>query len=58
VDRVLAGREMSVAALVEEEVILTLPMAPKHAQCRAPAIEQGAEPSAFQALGALKRLNK
>jgi DUF177 domain-containing protein len=58
VDRVLAGREMSVAALVEEEVILDLPMAPKHAQCGAPAMERGAEPSAFQALGALKRLNK
>jgi DUF177 domain-containing protein len=58
VDRVVAGREMGVAALVEEEVILALPMAPKHAQCRAPAMERGAEPSAFQALGALKRLNK
>jgi uncharacterized protein len=59
VDRVVAGREMSVAALVEEEVILALPMAPKHAQCRVAAgAERGAEPSAFQALGALKRLNK
>lgn len=56
VERVLAGRDMSVAALVEEEVILALPMVPKHEQCRAATgAEEGAEPSAFQALAALKK---
>ena len=56
VDRVLAGREMSVAALVEDEVLLALPMAPKHEQCRPAArADEGAEPSAFQALAALKK---
>jgi uncharacterized protein len=56
VDRVVAGRDMSVAVLVEDEVILALPMVPKHAQCRAAAeAEGGAEPSAFQALAALKK---
>ena len=56
VDRVVAGRGMSVAVLVEDEVILALPMVPRHAQCRAAAeAEGGAEPSAFQALAALKK---
>jgi len=55
-ERVLAGRNMSVAALVEEEVILALPMVPKHEQCHAATgAEGGAEPSAFQALAALKK---
>jgi uncharacterized protein len=59
IERVVAGREMSVAALVEDEVILALPMVPKHAQCRAVAeAEGGAEPSAFQALAALKKSNR
>lgn len=56
IERVVAGRDMSVAVLVEDEVILALPMVPKHEQCRAAAgAEGGAEPSAFQALAALKK---
>ena len=59
IERTLAGDAMNVAALVEDEVILALPMAPKHEQCRAAAGSVGgAEPSAFQALAALKKLNK
>lgn len=56
IERVVAGREMSVAALVEDEVLLALPMAPKHGQCGA-AVELGANarPSAFEALAALKK---
>ncbi|MBE0626720.1 MAG: DUF177 domain-containing protein [Burkholderiales bacterium] len=56
VERVVAGREMKVAGLVEDEVILALPMVPKHEQCRA-AEESGggAKPSAFEALAALKK---
>jgi uncharacterized protein len=33
IDRVLASRRMDVALLVEDEVILALPMAPRHEQC-------------------------
>jgi uncharacterized protein len=59
IERVVAGREMSVAELVEEEVILALPMVPKHEHCLAASgAEQGAGPSAFQALAALKKLDK
>jgi uncharacterized protein len=56
VERVLAGREMSVAAMVEDEVILALPMVPKHDRCGV-AVELGAnaQTSAFQALAALKK---
>ncbi len=56
IERVVAGREMSVAALVEDEVLLALPMVPKHEQCSAaadPAASAGT--SAFQALAALKK---
>ena len=33
IDRVLASRRMDVAWLVEDEVILALPMAPRHERC-------------------------
>ena len=33
IDRVLASRRMDIAQLVEDEVILALPMAPRHAAC-------------------------
>jgi uncharacterized protein len=33
IDRVLASRHMDVASLVEDEVILALPMAPRHEDC-------------------------
>lgn len=59
IEGVVAGRDMSVAVLVEDELILALPMVPKHEQCRAAAeMEGGAEPSAFQALAALRTLNR
>ena len=35
IDRVLASRNMDVASLVEDEVILELPMAVRHEQCAA-----------------------
>jgi len=55
-DRVLVGREMSVAALVEDEVLLALPMVPKHERCSAAAdLGAKAQASAFQALAALKK---
>jgi uncharacterized protein len=56
VERVLADREMSVVALVEDEVLLALPMVPKHERCSAAAdLGGGARESAFQALAALRR---
>ena len=59
IDRVVAGREMSVAALVEDEVLLALPMVPKHEQCGAAAgFGGGAKPSAFQALAALRKMHR
>jgi uncharacterized protein len=59
IERVAAGREMSVAVLVEDEVLLALPMVPKHEQCSAAAgLGANAEPSAFQALAVLGKLNR
>jgi uncharacterized protein len=59
VDRVVASREMSLAELVEDEILLALPMVPRHAQCRmATEAEGGAGPSAFRALAALKKSNR
>jgi uncharacterized protein len=56
VERVVARREMSVVDLVEDEVLLALPMVPRHEQCIVAAeFEADAEPSAFQALAALKK---
>jgi uncharacterized protein len=59
VERVVASREMSVAALVEDEVLLALPMVPKHEQCGASSgLGAEARTSAFQALAALRNLNR
>lgn len=56
IERVVAGREMSVAVLVEDEVLLALPMVPKHEQCSTAAeSEANAKPSAFEVLAALKK---
>ncbi|HEY5292716.1 MAG TPA: YceD family protein [Burkholderiales bacterium] len=56
IERVMASRELSVAALVEDEVLLALPMVPKHEQCNAAAgLGAEAKPSAFQALAALRK---
>ena len=55
IERVVATRDMNIAVLVEDELILALPMVPKHEQCRAATeSDGGAKPSAFQALAALK----
>ena len=57
VDRVQASRSMAVDALVEDEVILALPMVPKHAQCAARAENEdsgGERASPFAALAALR----
>ena len=56
VDRVLATRAMSVAQLVEDEVLLALPMVPRHERCsaRMPA-GTGSNASPFSVLTELKR---
>ena len=55
-DAVEAGRALAVLSLVEEEVLLALPIAPRHEQCKPPSgstTENG--PSPFAALAALKK---
>lgn len=56
IDRVLAGDAMNVASLVEDEVLLALPMAAKHETCK-PAVggAVGAQRSAFAVLAGLKK---
>jgi len=66
VDRILAKRDTDVAALVEDEAILALPMIPRHEHCE--AAPEGARPSAigvgvaraspFGALAALRQGRK
>jgi len=56
-DRVLAGNAMDVCQLVEDEVLLALPMAPRHGRCDGK--RDGAEtgrPSPFAELAKLKRI--
>jgi uncharacterized protein len=57
VDRVLAAAAMPVTALVEDEILLALPMVPRHAECEAPARVEEAATSTFAALGALRRVH-
>lgn len=55
-DRVLAGKEMDVDALIEDEIILEIPMIPRHDVClttKALEVLEGASP--FGVLALLKR---
>ena len=55
-DAIAADRELAVLALVEDEVLLALPIAPRHERCESPladAAEHGSSP--FAALTALKK---
>jgi uncharacterized protein len=55
VDRVLAEKAMSVAALVEDEVILALPMVPRHERCdKEQAEKKAVRTSPFDVLAGLK----
>ena len=57
IDRVLAGKAMRVEQLVEDEVILALPMAPRHDQCgEARNDAETGRISPFAALAGLKRV--
>lgn len=56
-DRALAGNEMDVGRLVEDEVILALPMAPRHQKCGGDRDGTDAgRPSPFADLAKLKRM--
>jgi uncharacterized protein len=54
VDRVVASRRMDVAALVEDELLLALPMVALHEDCELSVEDAGSRASPFAALAALK----
>jgi uncharacterized protein len=58
-DAIPASRELSVLSLVEDEVLLTLPLVPRHADCLPPvgmeAADEKSEPSPFAVLAGLKK---
>jgi uncharacterized protein len=55
-DRVLAAKEMPVRDLIEDELVLALPYAPRHESCAArPARSAGANVSPFAGLRGLMR---
>jgi uncharacterized protein len=56
-DRVLAGKEMVLRDLVEDELILALPFAPRHAACEpgAPGVRKDGKVSPFSGLHSLLR---
>lgn len=55
-DAIEASREQSVLALIEDEVLLALPIVPKHEACEPPAaMNDEYEPSPFAALAKLKQ---
>jgi uncharacterized protein len=56
IDAIAAETALSVLELVEDEVLLALPIAPRHEECESPsasASEHGSSP--FSALAALKK---
>jgi uncharacterized protein len=55
-DAVAAEVEMAVWPLIEDEVLLALPIAPRHGECKSPApLSAGRERSPFAALEKLKK---
>jgi uncharacterized protein len=65
-DLLVSSRHFDLAALIEDEAIMALPLAPRHADCHPPALPAAAgdddptdadpvEPGAFAALEALRR---
>lgn len=55
VDRVLASRSMDIVELIEDELILVLPMVPMHEKCGNSAAAEMTKPSPFAALARLKK---
>lgn len=55
-DRVVAGKEMALRELIEDELILAVPYAPRHESCTAAGAQDGAEKvSPFAGLRGLMR---
>jgi uncharacterized protein len=55
-DAIAADKAQSLPALVEDEVMLALPLSPRHELCDQPAAAgEGGEPSPFAALAKLKK---
>lgn len=55
-DAIEATPDMDVAALVEDEIVLVAPIAPRHEQCEAPRPDGGAvKESPFASLGKLRK---
>lgn len=55
-DAIAAEGELNVLSLIEDEVLLALPIAPRHEQCESPSANaSGHGPSPFSALAALKK---
>ena len=55
-DAVVAEKELAVLTLIEDEVLLALPIAPRHEQCESPLANAGGQGSSpFAALAALKK---
>lgn len=51
-----AGKETAVLDLLEDEIVLALPISPRHADCGMPAAaDKDARPSAFAGLARLKK---
>ncbi len=54
-DAIAASRELDLAPLLEEEILLTLPIAPRHERCEPPvAVAASKEASPFAQLARLK----
>lgn len=55
-DAVAAEKEMALLPLIEEEVLLALPIAPRHESCETPVpLAEEHEPSPFAALAGFKK---
>jgi uncharacterized protein len=55
-DAIAAGKEMALLLLVEDEVLLALPIAPMHETCATPVpVVEEHEPSSFAMLAKLKK---
>src|SRR5262245_1185506 len=52
-DRVVAGKEMALRELIEDELILAVPYAPRHEECVAVRADDGKSTSPFAGLRAL-----
>jgi uncharacterized protein len=54
-DWVLAGKEMALRELIEDELLLAVPLAPRHAACAARGMTAAASRSPFESLRGLVR---